>query len=205
MRKSNVLIDLIVLVMVLTAAGAILSLIAHSEVCCPAPTEATVPTEATEEVTEPTKEETTATEATEVTEVVTEPSVTLYDVPLSSSLQEHIIEQADLHGIDPAIVVAMAWKESSYNHDAIGDGGDSVGLLQIQEKWHRSRMERLDCTNLLDPYQNVTVGVDYLAENLNRYGSIEAALTAYNCGSYSGTVTQYARSVMAMAKQLNAD
>ena len=63
-------------------------------------------------------------------------------------------------------------------------------------------MQKLRCTNLLDPYQNVTVAVDYLGELLVQYGSIDKALTAYNRGSYSGTVTEYAKTVMAYAEGL---
>lgn len=162
------------------------------------------PETVSEATTAPTTEET-ATVETECTEIeATEETlpVTLYDVPLDVSLQEHIIEQAETHGIDPAIVVAMCWKETQYNPKAIGDGGNSYGLLQVQPRWHYERMLKLGCTNLLDPYQNVTVAVDYLAENLNRYGSIEAAVTAYNAGSYTGTVTQYAKTVVTMADEL---
>ena len=146
-----------------------------------------------EVITEPTEEETKA-------EEVAEPKV--YDVPLDVSLQEHIIKKAEEHGIDPAIIVAMCWKESTYKHDAIGDNGNSYGLLQVQPKWHYGRMQKLGCTDLLDPYQNVTVAVDYLCELLNRYGSIDKALTAYNRGSYSGTVTEYAKTVLTYAKGL---
>lgn len=170
-------------------------------VCCaepPAqPTTAETTAESTEVVTEPTEETTIATEPPTV------PEVALYDVPLDVSLQEHIVKQADKAGIDPAIIVAMAYKESTYNHNAIGDGGNSYGLLQVQPRWHYERMQKLNCTDLLDPYQNVAVAVDYLCELLNRYGSIEAALTAYNRGSYSGKVTQYAKTILAHAEKLN--
>lgn len=149
--------------------------------------------ETTEYITEPTETEAPTTEATE-------PAVTLYNVPLASGLQLHIIETAEAKGIDPAIVFAMAEKESNYNASAIGDGGDSYGLLQIQPYWHYGRMQELGCTDLLDPYQNVTVGVDYLCEMLSRYGSMEAALTAYNRGHYPGYVTEYATDVMAKAE-----
>lgn len=149
---------------------------------------------------EATDTECTVPETTEATA-----SVTLYDVPLSDQLQLHIIEQAEAHGIDPAIILAMAWKESTYYAKAVGDGGNSHGLLQIQPRWHSARMQRLGCTDLFDPYQNATVGIDYLAENLNRYGSIEAALTAYNAGSYTGTVTNYAKTVLAMAAEIRGE
>lgn len=160
----------------------------------------TLPTvaETTEVVTEPAEETTMATEPLE-----TEPQVILYDVPLEEELQLHIISQADEHGIDPAIVMAMAYKESTYRTDAVGDGGNSYGLLQVQPRWHYKRMQKLGCTDLLDPYQNVTVAVDYLAEQIDRYGDLAKGLTAYNRGSYNGTVTQYAKTVLAYAEQIN--
>ena len=152
--------------------------------------------ETTEYITEPT-------EAKLPTEAATEPAVALYDVPLDEELQLHIISEAEAHGIDPAIIFAMAWKESTYRANAMGDGGNSYGLLQIQKKWHKKRMEKLGCTDLLDPYQNVTVGVDYLAEQIKRYGGdLAKGLTAYNRGHYAGKVTKYAKSIIAMADRL---
>lgn len=154
-------------------------------------------------------EPTTLTTAKQITEriartvVVTEPPVAVYDVPLEVPLQEHIIEQADEHGIDPAVIVAMACKESSYRPSAIGDSGKSFGLLQIQPRWHSARMSKLGCTDLLDPYQNVVVGIDYLCDLLSKYGDMGKALTAYNRGHYNGTVTQYAKTILAHAEKLN--
>ena len=138
----------------------------------------------------------------ETSETAEETVVVTYNVPLTAELQRHIVLVSEQNGIDPAIVFAMAKRESNYKANAIGDGGDSVGLLQIQEKWHWERMEELGCTNLLDPFQNVTVGVDYLAELLDRYGDIGKALTAYNRGSYKGTVTEYAKEIITMASKL---
>lgn len=151
-------------------------------------------------VAEETVEETESTEATEVTE--TQPTTVYYDLPLSEDLQYHIITQAEVHGIDPAIVFAVVWKESTFYSKAVGDGGNSLGLMQVQPRWHSGRMEKLGCTDLFDPYQNIVVGVDYLAEHLNRYGSIDKALTAYNAGHYNGTVTSYAVEVMALADEV---
>ena len=148
-----------------------------------------------------------ATEPTETeapTEEVTDPIVELYDVPLDYELQLHIISEAVEHDIDPAIIVAMAYRESRYKTQAVGDSGSSLGLLQVQPKWHKKRMERLGCTDLLDPYQNVTVAVDYLAEQINRYGgSVAKGLTAYNKGHYAGKVTNYANKILAHAEKLN--
>ena len=128
-----------------------------------------------------------------------------FDVPLSEDLQDHIFQLCEDNGIDPAIIVAMCFCESTYDANRIGDGGNSFGLMQIQPRWHSKRMERLGCTDLLDPFQNVTVGVDYLCEQLNRYdGDMAKALVGYNQGSFKGTVTQYAKDVMEKAGDLDA-
>ena len=167
------------------------------ETTCEPTTIATV-AETTEAITEPTETQPPVTEPTE-------PPVTLYEVPLDEELQLHIISEAEAHGIDPAIVVAMAWKESTYNPEAIGDNGSSFGLLQVQPRWHSSRMEKLGCPDLLDPYQNVTVGIDYLCELVSRYGDLGAALTGYNQGHYNGTVTGYAWTVLDKAEELRGE
>lgn len=158
--------------------------------------------EATEAITEPTETEPPATRATEPPE--TQPPITLYDVPLSVELQQHIIETAKANGIDPAIIFAIARRESNYRPDAVGDHGSTLGLLQVQPYWHSERMERLGCPNLLDPFQNVTVAVDYLVEMLTWYGTIDKALVAYNRGSYEGTITEYAISVLNMADEIRS-
>jgi soluble lytic murein transglycosylase-like protein len=164
------------------------------------PTTLDTTAETTEEVTEPTETEPTVTEATEPTETL--PPITLYDVPLSVELQLHMIETAKVNGIDPAILFAIACRESNYRSDAIGDSGSSLGLMQVQPYWHSERMERLGCTDLLDPFQNVTVAVDYLVELLTRYGTIDKALVAYNKGHYAGTITEYAVAVMNIAEEV---
>ena len=150
----------------------------------------------TDEKTKPTQD------PTETKPQATAPPVTLYDVPLDEELQLHIIAEAEAHGIDPAIIFAMAFKESTYRTDAVGDGGNSYGLLQVQPRWHYERMQKLGCTDLLDPYQNVTVAIDYLCELLNKYGDMDKALTAYNRGHYAGTVTQYAKTILVNAEEL---
>ena len=96
-------------------------------------------------------------------------------------MQTHIIRTCEKVSIDPAIIMAMIYRESSFRADVIGDGGDSVGLMQIQERWHRERMERLGADDLTNPYQNTAVGIDFMAELLNKYPLTEA-LTAYNSG-----------------------
>lgn len=131
------------------------------------------------------------------------PAPVLYDVPLDADLQMYIIEECEKREVDPAVVFAVIERESQYTADAIGDNGNSYGLMQIQPKWHYGRMTELKCTNLLDPYDNVTVGISLLDDLLDRYdGDYGKALTAYNTGAYRGTVTAYANAVLDIAEEL---
>ena len=132
-----------------------------------------------------------------------------YGVPLEDSLQSFIFGRCERYGIDPAIVFAMIEVESKFDRDAIGDRGNSLGLMQIQPKWHEERMERLGCDDLLDPYQNVEVGIDYLSELVGMGRGLEWALMAYNGGySYAnayvsrGEVSHYAREVLDISDEL---
>jgi len=109
-------------------------------------------------------------------------AIEFYPVPIDHDLQAHIIRTSDTYDVDAVIVFAVILKESNFDAAAIGDNSESVGLMQVQEKWHSGRMAKLGATDLTDPYQNVTVGIDFLAELLDRY-TLEDALTAYNSGS----------------------
>lgn len=141
-------------------------------------------------------------------EVIMEP-VKYFDVPLSTDLQDHIFTVCEERNIDPSIIVAMIQRESSFRPSTIGDGGASLGLMQIQPKWHQERANQLGCSDLMDPYQNITVGVDLFSDLLKCRNSIEWALMAYNGGpSYAnnkarnGVLTDYARAVLNNSKKL---
>lgn len=112
-----------------------------------------------------------------------EPVETFYSVPLETEIQRKIKELCAAEGLDPTVILAMIDVESSFEAKALGDGGNSYGLMQIQPRWHSERMAALGVTDLLDPKQNVTVGIDILAELVAKYdGNIEMALVAYNAG-----------------------
>lgn len=124
------------------------------------------------------------------------------DIPLDEEVQEHIFSLCEEKGIDPEIVFAMIWRESRYQADVIGDSGKSFGLMQVQERLHKDRMERLGVTDLLDPIQNVTVGIDFLDELSRRYGDITHAVVAFNKGHFNGEITNYANDVLAEAERI---
>ena len=132
-----------------------------------------------------------------------EPETSYYDIPLSEDLQDHIFELCEERDIDPELVIAVIWRESRFKAKAVGDNGNSLGLMQIQPRWHSERMDRLDCPDLLDPYQNITVGIDILDDLFDSGKSVEWVLMAYNGGrSYAnrnvkaGKISSYAKNVL---------
>lgn len=136
---------------------------------------------------------------------------TYFDVPLEEELQDYIFDICDEYGVDPELIVSMIFHESNFDSAVIGenDSGYSYGLMQIMPRWNYDRMERLGCLDLLNPYQNVRVGVDLLAEYIQKGYGIEWALMAYNGGpSYAnrkaaeGVVSGYVTRIMDDAKTL---
>lgn len=105
------------------------------------------------------------------------------EIPLSADVQAYIFAECEKRDIAQELVFAVIWQESSYRENAIGGGGKAFGLMQIWKTAHEKRMEKLGVTDLLDPIQNVSVGIDYLDELIDKYnGDVSTALVAYNCG-----------------------
>ena len=154
-------------------------------------------------------EETVETETLSGTEVLIEEEPRFFDVPLDEDLQTYIFELSEDIGIDPAIVIAIIEKESNYDISAVGDHGRSLGLMQIQFRWHTARMASLGCDDLLDARQNICVGIDILADLLEEGKSIEWVLMAYNGGhtyanrlASEGRVSEYANKIIEIANEL---
>ena len=105
------------------------------------------------------------------------------NIPLSARFQRHIDEKCKSYGISTNVVMATIWKESNFDIDVMGDHGEAYGLMQIQKKWHKARMKKVGATDLLNCYDNVNVGIDYLAELYKIYnGNWHKTLMAYNGG-----------------------
>ena len=67
-------------------------------------------------------------------------------------------------------IMAIAWVESRFDTDAVGDNGVSIGMMQVNTRWHTGRMEALGVTDLTDPVQCAAVALDYLRELSEGYG-----------------------------------
>lgn len=111
------------------------------------------------------------------------------------------------YNICPELLQAIAFCESSYRADAVN--GDCTGIMQISEKWHKDRMERLGVTDLLNIRQNMTVAADYLAELAEKYEDVGIALMVYNGDSSvnevlsgTGKISGYAEKVLELSAAL---
>lgn len=82
------------------------------------------------------------------------------------------------HGLDPALVDAIAYVESRYRPAAVSPAG-AVGFMQIMP----STAAELGVKDLTDPRQNIEAGAAYLRAMLDAFdNNIEHALAAYNAG-----------------------
>jgi soluble lytic murein transglycosylase-like protein len=79
-------------------------------------------------------------------------------------------------GVPLSLLVATAYEESGMNPEATSAAG-ARGLLQVMPTTARALRLKADA-----PAANVLAGARYLREMLDRFGSVELALSAYNAG-----------------------
>ncbi len=97
-----------------------------------------------------------------------------------------VVRDANIHGIDPNLVMAVIHIESRGNAYALSPVG-AMGLMQIMPPTGEELAAKLDIPwrgsqTLFDPLLNVRLGIAYLEELESRYGSMPTALAAYNWG-----------------------
>lgn len=94
----------------------------------------------------------------------------LESVPLDAETQAAILELCGGDRDTFCAIMAIAWVESRFDTDAVGDNGVSIGMMQVNTRWHTGRMEALGVTDLTDPVQCAAVALDYLRELSEGYG-----------------------------------
>ncbi|MFW2339543.1 MAG: lytic transglycosylase domain-containing protein [Acidimicrobiia bacterium] len=108
-----------------------------------------------------------------------------HNVHLSRGQQEWIssIEgTAARVGVDPQLLTALVWAESSFDPTAESHAG-AIGLTQLMP----ATAAELG-VDPYDPQQNLEGGATYLRQMLDRFGDVPTALAAYNAGP--GRVSQ---------------
>lgn len=94
-----------------------------------------------------------------------------------------LVDAAKTHGLDPALLQALAWQESRGRMDAVSPKG-ALGVMQLMPGTAAELGVRPD-----DLVENIRGGALYLRRQLDRFGSIPLALAAYNAGP--GAVLRY--------------
>lgn len=106
------------------------------------------------------------------------------------------------YGIDPALLQSVCEAESDWRPQAIGDGGKSIGLCQINPEtalrmfpkyWNGdlSYQQRVDAMRklLFNPEANMAIAAIYLKYLIAKYhGDVTLAVAAYNAGESSSVV-----------------
>lgn len=133
-------------------------------------------------------------------------------IPLTQELQNWIFEYCQTKNISPYLVLSIIEQESDYRAELLGDNGAAIGLMQIHQRWHQERMDRLGVQDLSVPEDNIKVGVDYLVELFDAGKEVDWVLMAYNGGrAYAnrhynaGKVSDYAKEVIARAAELQKE
>ena len=110
------------------------------------------------------------------------------------SFQPQIEAAAQRYGLDPRLLAAVAAQEtggpgSNSGRNIVGDGGHGRGLFQIDDRYHAFARSAA----AMDPGANARYAAKMISDNIKRYGSVRAALSAYNAGdpNASGTKTQW--------------
>lgn len=100
------------------------------------------------------------------------------DNNIPEDVQEAAVKYGDEYDISPELLLAIMYFESRYISTV--DNGDCKGLMQINEPFHKERMERLGVTDLHDVDSNIHVGADYIAELYEKYGDYGIVLGLYH-------------------------
>lgn len=134
---------------------------------------------------------------------------------LQESYQKYLWKLCKKRKLNYYIVLALIERESGYDSSCVGDSGESVGYLQIQEKWHNGIMKELEVDSLYSPKGNLNVGTKLLQNIYKEYGKDgdNCVLMVYNMGSSrakelweSGIYsTEYSRYVMKRAKKIEQE
>jgi soluble lytic murein transglycosylase-like protein len=88
-----------------------------------------------------------------------------------------IVEIAERHLVEPALVKAVIATESNFEPDAVSRAG-AQGLMQLMPATAAS----LGVERPFGVIENMDGGVRYLRAMLDRYGDLTRALAAYNAG-----------------------
>jgi soluble lytic murein transglycosylase len=94
---------------------------------------------------------------------------------------------SEANGLDPYLVASLIRQESEFNPNAVSRA-NAVGLMQLLPKTGKlvareEKLKRFSASQLYTPAVNLQLGTRYFRGMVDKFGSFEYALAAYNAGS----------------------
>lgn len=136
------------------------------------------------------------------TSIVTDGGFKEYNISLPLEQQKYAYNLCQQYGIQYELFLAVMYKESGFNPNAIG-GGNSYGLCQIHVSNHANLRNKLGVSNFFDPYDNMTAGAYLLSNYMNSARSkvsgdaVEVyGLNAYNMGEGAYYTSCYSQGIL---------
>lgn len=135
------------------------------------------------------------------------------EISLSYELQLTAREAAEEFGIPYKLLLAVMFRESSYNPEAANS--ICYGLMQIHQmnfEWLEGELKGYGVTDIKNnPKDNIYAGAYMLGRLVGKYEDYHKALMAYNCGERRAkelwaegyTTSTYSRNVIATMNELN--
>lgn len=135
------------------------------------------------------------------------------DCALSEDLQEFTFYLCKGYYIDYSFAMAVMFRESSFNVQAVSADGRDHGLFQIRDVNNERLEATIGVTDMNDPYQNIRAGLFTLRELFEKYDDPCKVLMAYNMGEYGASVlweqgvfeTTFTRRVITTANEYAAE
>lgn len=115
------------------------------------------------------------------------------DIPLDYATQMLLYGACLEFDVDFNLMLALIEQETRFQNIK-GDGGDSEGFCQIQDRWWSGLMAEIGAENLMDPEDNFRTGCAIMRQLMDKYVAVEDALSAYNRGKPGQT--KYSREVL---------
>ena len=114
----------------------------------------------------------------------------LYD-EIPKDIKEYCEEIGQQYDICPELLEAIAWHESRFIPDVTNR--KCYGLCQVNIKVHKDRIEKLGYTSedMLEPYPNIHVAADLLAELYATYGDDNPIVLSLYAGEGWKAVERY--------------
>lgn len=103
--------------------------------------------------------------------------------PCPEELEPFIMQASQKYGVAPEVIKGVIKCESGFRTNAVSRVG-AQGLMQIMPG--TARALGIDPS---DPAENIDGGTRYLKQQLDKFGSLDLALAAYNAGP--GAVIRY--------------